>query len=456
MAASATCIGEQRRLDAVDTGHGLRRRHRVGHREPGLAGDHWLDLRDSRGKHRFGRQQLRAHRRPLRTLAGEHPHRTPIIAPDRGLIRSIALGDLAQSLGELRPAARNDGGAYRAVRAPTRQGVGQIRQRHVVMCLPPSQPAGRRCGAVRRPRWTTAETAVVPPPPFRLPRRGLQRFRGSREPAPRWRAHWFPTPHTTTPPPGVDAGRCVGHGVISCGTKSFVSMRASLIRQTGEVQIRWNNTMLQSEHRLHQPQSSGGRLGMAEIGLHRCQRARALDAVYLGQAGVFDGVTDRGTGAVRLDHADAAGIHARSGQRRLIHGGLRAQRRCRDVHGVAVLVCGRATHHRQDPVAIPQRIRQPLEQHHCAALATHVPVRRDVERMTASRGRQMALRPSLRRTSAVPASRRRRPRTPDRFRRRSGCDRPYALRAGQKNMQCPPSARDRGVPGCRRSARTPC
>ena len=30
-----------------------------------------------------------------------------------------------------------------------------------------------------------------------------------------------------------------------------------------------------------------------------------VDAVDLGQAGVFDGVTDRGAGAVRLDHADA-------------------------------------------------------------------------------------------------------------------------------------------------------
>ena len=47
---------------------------------PDSRGDQRLRLRDSRGKHRFGRQQLRAHRRPLRTLAGEHPHRAPVIA----------------------------------------------------------------------------------------------------------------------------------------------------------------------------------------------------------------------------------------------------------------------------------------------------------------------------------------------------------------------------------------
>ena len=131
---------------------------------------------------------------------------------------------------------------------------------------------------------------------------------------------------------------------------------------------------------------------MSEIGLHRRERAGAVDAVYLGQARVFDGVTDRGTGAVRLHHADGAGVHARRSQRRPVHRDLRVQRRCRDVHGTAILIGGRAAHHSQDPVTIPQRIRQPLEQHHCATLGRHEPVRRDVERMAASGRRQHALR----------------------------------------------------------------
>ena len=63
---------------------------------------------------------------------------------------------------------------------------------------------------------------------------------------------------------------------------------------------------------------------MSEIGLHRGQRAGAVDAIDLGQAGVFDGVTDRGAGAVRLHHADGAGVHARRGQRRPIDRDLRA------------------------------------------------------------------------------------------------------------------------------------
>jgi hypothetical protein len=65
--------GEQHRLHLVLTGHHLRHRHRGGHREPGLAGDQWLGVRDIGGKHRFGRQQLSTHRRPLRTLPGKHP-----------------------------------------------------------------------------------------------------------------------------------------------------------------------------------------------------------------------------------------------------------------------------------------------------------------------------------------------------------------------------------------------
>ena len=71
------------------------------------------------------------------------------------------------------------------------------------------------------------------------------------------------------------------------------------------------------------PSAPGGRLGVPEIGLHRCQRARAVDAVHLGQACVFDRVAHRGAGAVRLDHADRGGVHARRGQRRPIRRDLR-------------------------------------------------------------------------------------------------------------------------------------
>ena len=131
---------------------------------------------------------------------------------------------------------------------------------------------------------------------------------------------------------------------------------------------------------------------MAEVRLHRGERAGACRAVNLTEACVFNGITYRCARAVRLDHGDAPGVHTRSVQRSPIQRGLRGRRRCRDVHGVAVLVCGRATDHRKDSVAVAQCVRQALEQHHRRRFATHVPVRRHVEGMTASGGGQVALR----------------------------------------------------------------
>ena len=61
---------------------------------------------------------------------------------DRGRIRSVAVGDLAQRRGQLLGAAGDHRRAHRPVRAPPRQRVGQIRQRHRVCALlrPASQP----------------------------------------------------------------------------------------------------------------------------------------------------------------------------------------------------------------------------------------------------------------------------------------------------------------------------
>ena len=131
---------------------------------------------------------------------------------------------------------------------------------------------------------------------------------------------------------------------------------------------------------------------MAEVRLHRGERAGLRRAVHLTQACVFDGIAYGCARAVRFNHRDAPGIHARSVQRSPVQSGLRGRRRCRDIHGMAVLVGGRATDHRKDSVAVAQCVRQALEQHHRCGFATHVPVRRHVEGMTASGGGQVALR----------------------------------------------------------------
>jgi len=50
--ASATCMVNRVGWIRVDSGRDLRCGHRLGHREPGLAGDQWFGRRDGGGEHR--------------------------------------------------------------------------------------------------------------------------------------------------------------------------------------------------------------------------------------------------------------------------------------------------------------------------------------------------------------------------------------------------------------------
>ncbi len=131
---------------------------------------------------------------------------------------------------------------------------------------------------------------------------------------------------------------------------------------------------------------------MAEVGLGRGQCARPADAVYLTEAGEFDGVTDRRAGAVGLDHADGGGVDIGIAQRRSVQLRLRRCRRRGDVDRVAVLVGGGTADDRQDAVAVTHRVGQSFEQHHAGGFTADVAVGRGVERPAPSGGRQMALR----------------------------------------------------------------
>ena len=151
--------------------------------------------------------------------------------------------------------------------------------------------------------------------------------------------------------------------------------------------------MLQRQDRLHQSdQRPAADWVCPKLVLTDASTQRLPAAPYTwARLAVLDRVTDRGAGAVRLDHADGVGVHARRRQSRAVHRDLRVPRRRRDVLGVAVLVGGRAAHHGQDPVTVPQRVRQSLEQHHRATLDRHKAIRPDVERMAATGRREHAL-----------------------------------------------------------------
>jgi hypothetical protein len=102
--------------------------------------------------------------------------------------------------------------------------------------------------------------------------------------------------------------------------------------------------MPQREDRLDQPHRARRGLSVSQIAFDRSERTWfPVGAVNSCQASEFDRVTNRGTGAVRFNHADGAGVYASSSQRRPIHHLLRIQRRRQDVVGGTVLVGGRAT-----------------------------------------------------------------------------------------------------------------
>ena len=143
--------------------------------------------------------------------------------------------------------------------------------------------------------------------------------------------------------------------------------------------------MLQGQHHLDQPRHPRRRLGMADIGLNRPHQQRPLRRTGLPQnrrqRPHLNRITQSRPRAVRLHIPHLGRRHPATRQRRPHHRLLsRAVRRGQPVR-TAVLVDRRATDHRQHPVPVGLRIRQPLQHHHPAALTPHVTVRPGIERL---------------------------------------------------------------------------
>ena len=141
------------------------------------------------------------------------------------------------------------------------------------MCARPSRRAG---AAVRRSSSAdVADSGNSSGAGVGRPVAGVMRRRGARAPARGRRARWFPTARTTTPRRAAAWPPLVGHGVSRLRHKQFRVDLGHIIGQPGEVQILRDHAVLQRQDRLHQPQRPGGRLGVAEVGLHRCRARRA-------------------------------------------------------------------------------------------------------------------------------------------------------------------------------------
>ena len=132
---------------------------------------------------------------------------------------------------------------------------------------------------------------------------------------------------------------------------------------------------------------------MTDVRLHRAQHARA-GPVELGefeslsQRFDFDGVTERGSGAVSLDEADGRGVDLGDGVRLGDDLGLSGNRGCGVGHlHRAVVVDRRAADDGVDAVAVVERRLQRLEEHRGHAAAEDGAVGLDVERPAVTRRR---------------------------------------------------------------------
>ncbi len=161
-----------------------------------------------------------------------------------------------------------------------------------------------------------------------------------------------------------------------------------------QMQMRRNLPMPQHQHGLDQARAAGRRLQVPDVGLHRTDPAprirRAPFAEHRLQRAHLDRIAHLRAGAVRLDIADARGRDARVRARAADHRLLRLAVRRGDAVAGAVLVHGGTADHREDPIAGRERVVEPLQDHHAAALAAHIAVGVRVERAAAARRRHHA------------------------------------------------------------------
>ncbi len=162
----------------------------------------------------------------------------------------------------------------------------------------------------------------------------------------------------------------------------------------GVVQGGHQLAMREAQQHLLQARHAGRGRGMADVALHRAQRAEAAPVGVVAegrrQRGQLDRIAEPGTGAMRLDVADAAGVDRVAPVDLAQQLGLAAAARRGDAVGATVLVQARADDHAEDRVAVALGVGQPLEHQRAHALAGHEAVGGVVEGLAASLGREHA------------------------------------------------------------------
>src|SRR6266480_1928011 len=144
-----------------------------------------------------------------------------------------------------------------------------------------------------------------------------------------------------------------------------------------EMQTRWNFAVLKYKHRFQKSRHAGGGLEMSEVGFYRAdgERIRAVLAQSFCQSVSFDWVTDRRTGAVRLDECNLVWQYACIFARFLHQAGLCLGAGQKDTVCMAVLIDRRAENYSLNGIGIFNRPRMAHEKHHAGAFATRETVR---------------------------------------------------------------------------------
>ena len=202
----------------------------------------------------------------------------------------------------------------------------------------------------------------------------------------------------TTKAKGADAGPARMLAVADPGAHLGVDMEGRVFQvQLGvgllDLDGGGQHLVVQGHDGLEQACSACCCLGVADLGLHRAQRAPLLVLLGLrieddGQATELRCIPGRRAGAVGLDHLDGLGAVARdligSGDRL----GLPFGNGCINALGAAIGAGAHTGDHRVDPVSIALGIVEALEGHHADTLAKHCAVRLVREGPAVSAGAQ--------------------------------------------------------------------
>ncbi len=149
------------------------------------------------------------------------------------------------------------------------------------------------------------------------------------------------------------------------------------------VQGRGNPFVVEGERGLDEAGDAGRAVQVAEVGLDRAdaEPGHLGHVVHPLEGGDLDGVAERGAGAVRLHVVDVGRGEPGRGQCLGHDPGLATHPGGGEADLVGAVVADRpATDHRVDPVAVGERVVQPLERDHADAAADRGALRGGVER----------------------------------------------------------------------------